>query len=136
MPNIQVFEEIDRYHMELVGEKDYFLFRIPYSLVTGKEPAIIPICTHRFGFGLFGVFFTFILESLKREGKKRNILSSKNFTLGMPKPAVEMPGSSTVLDMCYSKRSCFTTTPVLEGTHFRSLSFREKGLLPFTAFIC
>lgn len=100
MPNIQVFEGIDRYHMELVGEKDYFLFRIPYILVTGKEPAIIPICTHRFGFGLFGVFFTFILESLKRRGKKRNILSSKNFTLGMPKPAVEMPGSSMVAWIC------------------------------------
>lgn len=36
------------------------------------------------------------------------------------------------LDMCYSKRSRFTMSPALEGTHFRSLSFREKGLLPFS----
>ena len=42
-----------------------------------------------------GVFFS-VLQALKRRGRKRKILSSKNFTLGMPKASVEMPRFSTM----------------------------------------
>lgn len=36
------------------------------------------------------------------------------------------------LDICHSKRSHFTVSSVLDGTHSRLFGFREKGLLPFT----
>jgi len=38
-----------------------------------------------------------VLQALKMRGRKRKILSSKNFSLSMPKPSVEMPGFSTTV---------------------------------------
>lgn len=113
--------------------RETFLFRIPYILVTGKEPAIIPICTHRFGFGLFWVFFYFYFGDFEEERKEEEHSELKEFHSWHAKASSRnawiFHGG---LDMCHSKRNCFTVSPVLEGTHFRSFSFREKGLLPFS----
>lgn len=115
------------------GGERLFLFRIPYIPDTVKEPAIIPICTHRSVFGLFWLFFFFNFAILAQERCKDAHSELKKFHSWHAKASSRntwiFHGG---LDMCQHKRSHFTVSSVLEGTHSRSFSFREKGLLPFT----
>lgn len=58
------------------------------------------MCTPRHGFGLLLLFFFFNFAIFEEERDKDKHSELKKFTLGLPKPVVEMPGSSMVAWAC------------------------------------